>query len=121
MLKSNSNKNKLTQFVVNERKSLGSLLGNIELRATYLQEVFSITQNTTENIHELTSNHQETDTRILLHTGHVSYSYEEIVVSTPDADVFLIILSMMPDMNIKLYMLNGTGSKICINRYECSW
>ena len=114
MPKSNSNKNKLTQFIINEWKSPGSLLRNIELRATYLQEAFRITQNTTENIHELASNHQEADTRILLHTGHASFSYEEIVIGTPDTDVFLIMLSMMPDMNIKLYMLNGTGSKRCI-------
>ena len=36
------------QFIVNKWKSLGNLLGNIELYATYLQEVFRITQNTTE-------------------------------------------------------------------------
>ena len=111
LLSSNSNKNKLTPFIVNEWKSLGNLLGNIELYATYLQEVFRITQNTTEKIHELTSNHQEADTRILLHARHASLSYEKIVVSTPDTDVFLIMLSMIPDANIKLYMLTGTGSK----------
>ena len=111
MLSSNSNKNKLTQFIVNEWKSLGNLLGNIELYATYLQEVFRITQNTTEKIHELTSNHQEADTRIILHTRHASLSHEEIVVSTSDTDVFLIMLSMIPDMDIKWCMLTGTGSK----------
>ena len=62
LLSSNSNKNKLTQFIVNKWKSLGNLFGNTELYATYLQEVFRITQNTTEKIHELTSNHQEVDT-----------------------------------------------------------
>ena len=107
LLSSNSNKNKLTQFIVNEWKSLGNLLGNIELYATYLQEVFRITQNTTEKIHELISNHQEADTRIIFHAWHVSLSYEEIVVSTPDTDVFV-------DTMIKLYLLTGTGSKRCI-------
>ena len=111
LVSSNSNKNKLTQFIVNKWKSLGNLFGNIELYATYLQEVFRITQNTTEKIHELTSNHQEIDTRILLYARHASLSYEEIVFSTPDTYVFLIILSMIPDMNIKLHMLTGTGSK----------
>ena len=101
----------MTQFIVNEWKSLGNLLGNIELYATYLQEVFRITQNTTEKVHELTSNHQEADTNVLLHARHVSLSYEEIVVRTPDTDVFLIMLSVIPDMLIKLYMLTGTGSK----------
>ena len=77
----------------------------------HLQEVLRITQNTTEKIHELSSNHQEVDTRILLHARHASLSYEEIFGSTPDTDVFFIMLSMMPDVNIKLYMLTGTGSK----------
>jgi len=111
VLSSNSNKNKLTQFIVNEWKSLGNLLGSTTLYATHLQEVFRITKNTTEKIHELTSNHQEADTRILLHARHASLSYEEIVVSTPDTDVFLIMLSLISDMNIRLYMLTGTGSK----------
>ena len=44
----------------------------------------------------------------------ICLSYEEIFVSAPDTDVFLIILSMILDMNIKLYMLTGTGSKRCI-------
>ena len=77
----------------------------------HLQEVLRITQNTTEKIHELTCNHQEADTRTLLHAQHANLSYEEIFGSTPDTDVFFIMLSMMPDMNIKLYMLAGTGSK----------
>jgi len=111
VLSSNSNKNKLTQFIVNEWKSLGNLLGSTTLYATHLQEVFRITKNTTEKIHEITSNHQEADTRILLHARHASLSYEEIVVSTPDTDVFLIMLSLISDMNIRLYMLTGTGSK----------
>ena len=111
LLSSNSNKNKLTQFIVNEWKSLGNLLRNIELFATYLLELFRVTQNTTEKIHELTSNHQEADTRILLHTRHATLSCEEIIVSTPDTDVFLIMLLTILDKNIKLYMLTGTGSK----------
>ena len=77
----------------------------------HLQEVLRITQNTTEKIHELTSNHQEADIRIRLHARHASLSYEEIFGSTPDTVVFFIMLSMMPDVNIKLYMLTGTGSK----------
>ena len=111
LLSSNSNKNKWTQFIVNEWKSLANLLGVIELYATYLQEVFRITQNTTEKVHELTSNHQEADIRIFLHAQHASLSYEKIFVSTPHADVFLIMLSMIPNMNIKLYMLTGTNIK----------
>ena len=111
LLSSNSNKNELTQFIVNEWKSLGNLLRNIELYATYLLELFRVTQNTTEKIHELTSNHQEADTRILLHARHATLSCEEIIVSAPDTDVFLIMLLTILDINIKLYMLTGTGSK----------
>ena len=111
LLSSNSNRNKLMQFIANVWKSLSSLLRNTELHATYLQEVFRVTQSTTEKIHELTSNHQDADTRILLHARPASLSYKEIVVSTPDSDVSLIMFSMIPDMNIKLYMLTGTGSK----------
>ena len=111
LLSSNSNENKLTQFIANEWKSLGNLLRNIELYATYLLELFRVTQNTTEKIHELTSNHQEADTRILLHARHATLSCEEIIVSTLDTDVFLIMLLTILDKNIKLYMLTGTGSK----------
>ena len=101
----------MTQFIVNEWKSLGNLLRNIELYATYLLELFRVIQNTTEKMHELTNNHQEAGTRILLHARHATLSCEEIIVSTPDTDVFLIMLLTILDINIKLYMLTGTGSK----------
>ena len=80
LLSSNSNKNKLMQFIVNKWKSVDDLLGNIKLYVTYLQEVLRITQNTTKKTHELTSNHQEADKRILLHIQYAFHMKRSLLV-----------------------------------------
>ena len=44
------------------------------------KEVLRITQNTTKKTHELTSNHQEADTRILLHIQYAFHMKRSLLV-----------------------------------------
>ena len=57
------------------------------------------------------SNHQESDTRMLLHARHPSISSDKIIISSPDTDAFMIMLSRVTEMNGQLFMLTGTSSK----------
>ena len=43
---------------------------------------------------ELRSNHEEVDTRLLLHAKHAALSSERIIVRSPDTDVFLLCIMM---------------------------
>ena len=44
-------------------------------------------------VDELTCNHEEADTRMLTHACHASQLCNNIVIKSPDADVFLIALN----------------------------
>ena len=45
-----------------------------------------------EDIPELHSDHEEIDTRLLLHAKHASIAHEPITVKSPDTDVFILML-----------------------------
>ena len=77
---------------------------------TFGIDVFQITADETQLVQELQSKHQEADTRMLLHTLHASISCDKIIVSSPDTDVFMIMLSKVTEMNRQLLMLTGTGN-----------
>ena len=70
-------------------------------------DAFRITVDETQLVEELKSNHQEADIRMF----HVSMSCDKVIVSSPDTDVFMIMLSKVTEMNGELFMLTGTGSK----------
>ena len=48
---------------------------------------------------------------MLLHACHASMSCDKIIVSSPDIDVFMIMLSKVTEMNGQLFVLTGTGNK----------
>ena len=74
-------------------------------------DVFRITADETQLVQELQSNHQEADTWMLLHARHANMSCDKIIASSPDTDVFMIMLSKVTEMNGQLFMLIGTGNK----------
>ena len=65
-------------------------------------------------IQELQSDHQEADTRLLLHANHASEDHDKLGIVSPETDVFLIALSKNPLIQSHLYMLTGTGKHIRI-------
>ena len=107
LLSSNENKNKLTAFIVDHWKTNATKIGQKEFYVTSGEKVFKITSTEHREVDELESDHQEADTRMLLHAKHSSYSYNNIVIYTPDADVFIIALSKTTEISSNMYMLTG--------------
>ena len=57
-----------------------------------------------ENVNELVSNQEEADPRLLPHSHHASRNgFHDIMVHTPDTDVFLLMLSLSNEIAGKLY------------------
>ena len=108
-LSSNDNKNALVKFIASEWKEPENLavIGSKSLFVTDGKKVFNIKDQTVMEIPELESNHEEADTRMVLHAQHASQQYERIVISSPDTDVFVICLSFNPIINADLYFLTG--------------
>ncbi len=55
------------------------------------------------DVPELKSDHEEADTRMLLHAKHASMSYESVLVQSPDTDVFALLVSIGNDNPCHLY------------------
>ena len=109
LLSSGDFKNKLVSFLVQEWKSNKRFLDAKALFVTTGTETYKITTTSCRLVAELASNHEETDTRMLLHAKHASSTYNDIIISTPDTDVFMIALSKLADIDAHLYMLTGTN------------
>ena len=61
---------------------------------------------------ELESNQEEADTRMIMHSYHASIcGFQDIIIHTPDTDVFIIMLSFLKDHTANLYMKTGTKGK----------
>ena len=54
-------------------------------------------------IPELESNHKEADSQMMLHVKHASRTYSSLVMHTPEADVFMIVLSKIMEFDCQLY------------------
>ena len=82
--------------------------------------VFSSNTSDGENIvrsdcPELKSNHEEADTRMLLHAKHASRSHDTMVIKSPDTEVFILSVAMLHNFGSKdLFMITGTGNKFRI-------
>ena len=62
-------------------------------------------------VFELTSNHEEADTRMLLHAYHVAQTgFENVIIRSPDTDVFVIALYASLSMINHIIFLTGTGN-----------
>ena len=63
-----------------------------------------------EDIPELNSDHEEADTRLLLHAKHASIAHQAITVRSPDTDVFILMLGHKGAIDAALYFDTGSGN-----------
>lgn len=65
---------------------------------------------TVSEIHELESNQEETDTRVVLYLNYaVKLGYKSTVVRTPDSDIFFILLHYAHSIPLTIYLDTGSG------------
>lgn len=73
----------------------------------YQKDMFQVT---TDEIHELASNQEETDTRVVLYLKYAAkQGYKSAVVRTPDTDILLILLHHAHTIELTIYLDIGTG------------
>ena len=61
-----------------------------------------------EEVKELRSDHEEADTRLLLHAKHASKAYSTIIIKSPDTDVMLLSLSFAHEITNSIFFVTGT-------------
>ena len=68
---------------------------------------------------ELSCDHEEADTRMLLDASHASQSYENVLIKSPDTDVFIISPYFCLNFSCRLFFETGVKDKariINVNR-----
>ena len=120
-LHSSSNKTQLTDFLLAEWKTdqFAKHLQGRKLFFVNRQTCHCLTSD--DGVHvicidvpELHSSQHEADTRIILHCLHADRSCQEpctIVVSSPDTDVFVLLLYYAKDIKKSLLFQTGSGNK----------
>lgn len=108
------NKTSLIKFISQEwrgEECMGRLKEKI-LFVTGESKGWKITEEGSENVAELTSNHEEADTRLLLHAAHTAQEgYKAIAITSEDTDVFILLLNLSSIINVKLFMRCGSRTK----------
>ncbi|CAB4017001.1 Hypothetical predicted protein [Paramuricea clavata] len=63
-----------------------------------------------ERVPEFACDHEEADTRMLLHASHAT-RYNNVLVRSPDTDVFVLLLHFSLTIPAKLYFLTGVKDR----------
>ena len=60
---------------------------------------------------QLFCDHEEADTRLLLHAQHAAESNSSVIIKSPDTDVAIIALSHLASLPCHVYFMTGKGNK----------
>ena len=65
-----------------------------------------------QEIHELTSNQEETDTRVILYLKYAAQKgFKSAVARTPDTDIFFILYHHVASTGIEIFLDTGSGKQ----------
>ena len=108
-LSSNDNKNSLIKFIVSQWKNecYRTMIGDKEFLVTEGQKVIHIKGDNVSEEVNLFWNHEEADTRMILHAKHAAYTFDSVLIASPDTDVFIILLSLHTEIDARIYFLTG--------------
>ena len=112
-LSSIKNKNELIIFINDQwkLKTNSHRIGSRKLYVTCGQDVTLITNSIFLLQHDLASDQEEADTRMFVHAHHATSSFNKVMISSPDTDVFVIALAKSLEIDANLFMLTGVKSK----------
>ena len=63
-----------------------------------------------ESVPKLYSNHEEADTRLILHAQHASTMHSNVTIRSPDTDVFILLLAHKAEIGSSLFFDTGSGN-----------
>lgn len=60
---------------------------------------------------ELSCDHEEADTRLVLHSSHAAERFGSVLVNTPDTDVIVILVATYSSISSNLFVETGVGDR----------
>ena len=106
------NKEELIKFLFKAwKKSSPQLLKGVEVFIMPGEECHKLTQSPNtmicSHVEELTCDHEEADTRMVCHAKNASFNYPNVIIKSPDTDVFLIALNACSNITAQLFFETG--------------
>ena len=97
-------------IIYNKEKALKKL----QTKAIYIskdQQTICITEQAANEVQELTSNQEEADTKLILHSLHALASGSSVILRSPsgDTDIMVIAFSIIRTDSDRLYVNYGSG------------
>ena len=112
-LQSASNKANLIRFLCNVWKAepFRSRLGDKHLYFGYDEECLKLTKEKVEVAEHLRRNHEEADTRMLLHAKGAAFSNEAIIIVSEDTDVLILAAAKAFEVDANIYQKRGNQTR----------
>ena len=109
LLSVTANKPEIVKFLVSQWKTeaFRGRLGNRIMYVTTEDQCWRLDADTCDPVPELECNHEEADTRMVLHAQHAGGT---CVIHSDDTDVFVLLLAHSRNLG-KCYMKKGRGAK----------
>ena len=64
-----------------------------------------------DEVSPLRSNHEEADTRLILHAKHAAATHNNVIIKSPDTDVLILSIAMQQRIENEMFFLTGTGNR----------
>ena len=112
-LSSSENKTSVIKFLVDEWRSpaFQQEYGDKDIYVTSGSECFRVTRDIAEVVPELASDHEEADTRVLLHSKHAAdQGYKAVIIAADDTDILIMALSLGHNLQCPIYQRRGTSA-----------
>ena len=100
----------MVEFCIEQWKKNNDLIRGKRIYATVGDQAILFSSGGFVYVPELETNQEEADTRILLHSKHASLECENVIIHSPDTDVFFIAVAKSNDIPANLFF--QTGKKI---------
>lgn len=99
-MSNNESKTRLIDYLMESSKEKDSreTLGEVLLVVSSCEQCYLTTKERVTEIAELTSTHEETDTRMMIHVKHAASKYSKVVVVSEDTDVFVVLFGLHSDI-----------------------
>ena len=114
-LSSGTNKESLVEYMFTEwSKCSPEKLGSTSIYITHGHECHSLLSKDgvlmVQEVTALKADHEEADTRMILHASHAADSYDNVVIRSADTDVFILGIASAHKLKAQLFMHAGPWS-----------
>ena len=115
-LSAGENKEEIQKYLFNTWKDKSPyILRGIEVFVTHQNECHKLSASEEKivctEVERLMCDHEEADTRLILHASNAAQTHSNVIIRSPDTDVFFVALNASLVIHCEIFFLTGTQNK----------